>query len=134
STVNNYLRLLKLPVKVQAGLRDKTISMGHARAIVGLEDDKMMVKVFEKTVLESLSVRKVEELIRSFNQKGEPSISHQKKLSVLKSEHLDLQEHLAGWFGTKVLIKADAKSKGEIKIPFKTNEELEDILSRLRKN
>jgi len=133
STVNNYLRLLKLPAKVQAGLRDKTISMGHARAIVGLEDEKMMVKVFEKTVHEGLSVRKVEELIRSLSQKSLPTRSPQKKLSVLKNEHLDLQEHLAGWFGTKVLIKSDAKSKGEIKIPFKSNEQLEEILNRLKK-
>ncbi len=132
STVNNYLRLLKLPSQVQAGLRDKAISMGHAKAILGLEEEKMMVKVFEKTVNEALSVRKVEDLIRGFNQKVEATKSP-KKLSVLKSEFLDLQESLAGWFGTKVLIKADAKSKGEIKIPFKSNEQLEDILNRLKK-
>jgi ParB family transcriptional regulator, chromosome partitioning protein len=133
STVNNYLRLLKLPEKVQEGLREKAISMGHARAILGLEDEATMQKVFNMAVLEQLSVRKVEEIVRLQNQQVGEKNAPVKKVSVQRKEVLELQENLAGWFGTKVLIKTDAKSKGEIKIPFKSNEELDLILSKLKK-
>jgi ParB family chromosome partitioning protein len=133
STVNNYLRLLKLPEKVQEGLREKAISMGHARAILGLEDEATMQEVFNKTILEQLSVRKVEEIVRNLNQRVGEKNAPIKKVSVQKTEVLELQVSLAGWFGTKVLVKTDAKSKGEIKIPFKTNEELEQILVKLKR-
>ncbi|AWV97316.1 ParB/RepB/Spo0J family partition protein [Arcticibacterium luteifluviistationis] len=132
STVNNYLRLLKLPKEVQEGLREKAISMGHARAILGLDDEGVMSKVFKKTVSDQLSVRKVEEWVRTLNQK-EVEQKAPKKVSALRNEHLNLQENLASWFGTKVLIKSDAKSKGEIKIPFTSTEQLEEILNRLKK-
>ncbi|WP_341225598.1 ParB/RepB/Spo0J family partition protein [uncultured Arcticibacterium sp.] len=132
STVNNYLRLLKLPAEVQEGLREKAISMGHARAILGLDDEAMMSKVFKKAVTDQLSVRKIEEWVRTINQK-EVEEKAPKKVSTLRNEHLNLQESLASWFGTKVLVKSDAKSKGEIKIPFKSTEQLEEILNRLKK-
>ncbi|KPM49810.1 ParB/RepB/Spo0J family partition protein [Jiulongibacter sediminis] len=132
STVNNYLRLLKLPAEVQQGLQGNLIGMGHARALLGLEDDKAMEKLYRKTVNEQLSVRKVEELVRAMQMGGDEE-PKPKKVSEIRREMLDLQERLAGWFGTKVLVKADAKNKGEIKIPFKSKEELETLLNRLKK-
>jgi ParB family chromosome partitioning protein len=133
STVNNYLRLLRLPEKVQEGIRQKAISMGHARAILGLEDEAIMQKVYNKAVSDQLSVRKVEEMVRLLNEKVGQKNEPIKKASVLRNELMSYQENLAKWFGTKVLIKSDTKSKGEIKIPFKSNEELEGILERLKK-
>jgi ParB family chromosome partitioning protein len=133
STVNNYLRLLKLPEKVQEGLREKAISMGHARAILGLESEAEMQKVYNKAVSDQLSVRKVEEIVRLLNQRVGQKNETVKKPSVIRQEILGFQENLGKWFGTKVLIKSDAKSKGEIKIPFKSNQELEEILERLKK-
>lgn len=132
STVNNYLRLLKLPSEVQQGLQENLIGMGHARALLGLEDDKSMIKLYRKTINEQLSVRKVEELVRAVQQGGNEE-PRPRKVSEIRQEMLELQERLAGWFGTKVLVKADAKSKGEIKIPFKSKEELDTLLNRLKK-
>ncbi|MGR3809777.1 ParB/RepB/Spo0J family partition protein [Jiulongibacter sp. NS-SX5] len=132
STVNNYLRLLKLPAEVQEGLKENLIGMGHARALLGLEDEAALLKLYKKTVSEQLSVRKVEEQVRAIQNGGEAKPT-QKKESEVKMEMLDLQERLAGWFGTKVLVKANAKSKGEIKIPFKSKEELDALLNRLKK-
>ena len=134
STVNNYLRLLKLPEKVQVGIREKAISMGHARAILGLENEAEMQKVYNKAVSDQLSVRKVEDIVRQLNQRVGQKNEPVKKTSLVRKELLAYQENLGVWFGTKVLIKTDAKSKGEIKIPFKSNQELEDILKRLKKN
>ncbi len=132
TTVNNYLRLLKLPAKVQAGLLDKSLSMGHARALLGLDDERAMEKLYDRVVEEQLSVRKVEDLVRAFGElKEAPKVP--RKPSEVRKELLDLQERMAGWFGTKVLIKADANSKGEVKIPFKTKEELDQILLKLKK-
>jgi ParB family chromosome partitioning protein len=132
STVNNYLRLLKLPAEVQQGLQENSIGMGHARALLGVDDPTALVKLYRKTVIEQLSVRKVEELVRD-SQQGEKEEPKPRKVSEVRREMLDLQERLAGWFGTKVLVKANAKSKGEIKIPFKSKEELETLLNRLKK-
>ena len=133
TTVNNYLRLLKLPSIVQAGLKDKSLSMGHARALLGLEDEKVMARLYLRVVEEQLSVRKVEELVRALNDK-KTEVKPARKVSEIKREILDLQERMAGWFGTKVLIKTDNKSKGEVKIPFKSKEELEAILAKLKKS
>jgi ParB family chromosome partitioning protein len=133
TTVNNYLRLLKLPASVQAGLKDKSLSMGHARALLGLENQDVLEKLYQRVVNEQLSVRKVEELVRAFNEKA-PELKTPKKVSEIKKELIDLQERIADWVGTKVLIKSDAQSKGEVKIPFKSKEELETILSKLKKS
>ncbi len=131
STVNNYLRLLKLPTIVQTGLKENQISMGHARALLGLEaDNEALLKLFKKTVAEQLSVRKVEELVRSFHQSEAPA---PKKTSVVRKEMFELQEKLGNWFGTKVIVKTDQTNKGEIKIPFKSKDELEALLKRLKK-
>ncbi|UBM59335.1 ParB/RepB/Spo0J family partition protein [Marinilongibacter aquaticus] len=131
STVNNYLRLLKLPYEVQEGLRQNKISMGHARALLGVDEQSDMLKLYHKTMKEQLSVRKVEELVRKLGE--ERPVKKEKRPSEIKQEILEIQESVARWFGKKVLIKADTKSKGEIKIPFKTKDELDEILGKLKK-
>src|SRR6218665_353291 len=111
STVNNYMRLLKLPPLIQAGLRDKKISMGHARALLSVENQKEQEKLFYLTVTEDLSVRKVEEAVRRLNDTG----SKPQKPAGLKSvkrEIFDVQDRLTGWFGKRVSVVADEKHKG----------------------
>ena len=136
TTVNNYLRLLKLPDVIQLGLKEKTISMGHARALLGMEDNDEMVKLFQKTVTESLSVRKVEELVREYGQNAVSTPKVSAKSSGSKKttyEFKEIQDQLAGIFGTKVQVRSDAKSKGEIKIPFENKIALEELLEKLKK-
>lgn len=133
TTVNNYLRLLKLPPDIQAGIRDQKISMGHARALVNIEDIDKQLAIFKRTVEEELSVRKVEALVKDLNSdpadKATPQASHQDP--VKKYELGRLQQKLASHFGSKVSLKANEKDKGEIKIPFTSTHDLNRILEIL---
>lgn len=125
TTVNNYLRLLKLPPDIQVGLRDGRISMGHARALISIENVEQQLNIFKKIVKDELSVRKVEELVRALSEKKQ---EEPKAKAPVNPEIVKLQEKLTSHFGTKIQIKADKNNKGEIKIPFVSAEELERIL------
>lgn len=130
TTVNNYLRLLKLPPDVQAGLRDKKISMGHARAIINVEDVDKQLHIYKKTIEEDLSVRKVEQLVRDLMipkaEKAKPE--KQEGGAHRKYEVQQIQGKLSSHFGTRVSLKADGQFRGEIKIPFVSTEDLNRIL------
>ncbi|MCB0495907.1 MAG: ParB/RepB/Spo0J family partition protein [Cyclobacteriaceae bacterium] len=131
STVTNYLRLLKLPPDVQAGIRDGEVSMGHARALIGIENVDILLEVYKKIVQQGLSVRKTEELVRLLTnppQAKVPAIAGSKATS---PEIQKLQSELSSHFGSKVQIKADEKNKGEIKIPFVSTQDLNRILEIL---
>ncbi|WP_266365658.1 ParB/RepB/Spo0J family partition protein [Tellurirhabdus rosea] len=129
TTVNNYIRLLKLPPVIQAALRDNKISMGHARAIINIDNPDIQIKLFNKTIEEDWSVRKVEEAVRNVSNPAE--VLPERRSTPYKQEIRSLQFKLSSMFGTKVSIKADEKHKGEIKIPFTTQEELDRILEVL---
>lgn len=134
ATVTNYLRLLKLPPDIQIAVRDNKISMGHARAIINVENPEQQLYIFKKTVNEELSVRKVEELVREVAGKkpepatGTPSVAPSPSAS---KEITQLQSSLSSHFGTRVVIKSDGK-RGEIKIPFLSVEDLNRILDILK--
>jgi ParB family chromosome partitioning protein len=132
TTVNNYLRLLKLPPTIQAAIRDQQLSMGHARALINIEDVDKQLAIFKKTVEEELSVRKVEALVKSLNE-GKPEKESDKPGldPVRKYEMNKIQQRLASHFGTKVALKADQKNRGEIKIPFQSASDLNRILEIL---
>jgi ParB family transcriptional regulator, chromosome partitioning protein len=129
TTVNNYIRLLKLPPVIQASLRDNVISMGHARAIINIDNPETQIQLFKKIVEEDWSVRKVEEAVRNLGD--ETDVTAARRVTLPKQEIRSLQFKLSSMFGTKVSIKADEKHKGEIKIPFTSQEELDKILQVL---
>ena len=131
STVNNYLRLLKLPPDIQAGLRDKKISMGHARALITLEDVRAQLDIFRKTVAQELSVRKVEGLVRQYLSGKKKKEEPKEKKSGSGKEIEKLQGRLASHFGTRVQVKSNDGKKGEIKIPFVSVNDLNRILDIL---
>jgi ParB family transcriptional regulator, chromosome partitioning protein len=131
STVNNYLRLLRLPPDVQAALRDKKITMGHARAIINVDNVDQQLHIYERTIREDLSVRKVEGLVR------ELALPSRKKEKAVRTEHPEmayqirqLQSKLSSHFGTKVQVKSSGE-KGEIKIPYMSSDDLNRILELL---
>ena len=128
TTVNNYLRLLKLPPDIQIALRDGMISMGHARALISIEDVAVQLAAFQKTIKEGLSVRKVEEFVRSLSQ---PSKDKAKEEPKVNEELVKLQHQLSSHFGTKIKIKSSGNDKGEISIPFTSTSELNRILEIL---
>lgn len=131
TTVNNYLRLLKLPPSIQAAIRDQKLSMGHARALINVEDIDKQLAIFKKAIDEELSVRKVEALVKSLNE-AQPSKKEKPELDPVKKYELNkLQQRLASHFGTKVALKSDPKNRGEIKIPFHSASDLNRILEIL---
>ncbi|HLT07090.1 MAG TPA: ParB/RepB/Spo0J family partition protein [Cyclobacteriaceae bacterium] len=132
TTVNNYLRLLKLPPDIQAGIRDQKISMGHARALINIEDVDKQLAIYKRTVEEELSVRKVEALVKELNSAPEEKAAPRSLQDPVKKYELGkLQQKLASHFGSKVSLKANDKNKGEIKIPFTSTEDLNRILEIL---
>jgi len=130
TTVNNYLRLLKLPPDIQAGLRDKKISMGHARAIINVENVDKQLHIYKSIIKEDLSVRKVEELVRDLIKgiEDKPKTKKSPDSPQRKYEVQQIQQKLSSHFGTRVNLKADGQYRGEIKIPFVSTEDLNRIL------
>ncbi|MGF1923598.1 MAG: ParB/RepB/Spo0J family partition protein [Bacteroidia bacterium] len=128
STVSNYLRLLKLPPVIQASIRDGKISMGHARALISVEEQDKQLFIHQEIVDKGLSVRKVEDLVRSINHvQVKPKVA-----PVAPSfEYQKLQKDLASKFATKVKLKVNENGKGAIEIPFVSNDDLSRILELL---
>lgn len=131
TTVANYLRLLKLPAPVQMGLKNKQIDMGHARALLSLDDPKLQVKLYEEIVAQGYSVRRVEELVKQLSQ-GESIVSNGRKIAPkqqrLPEEYNMLKQQLSGFFNTRVQLTCSDQGKGKISIPFANEEELEHIM------
>jgi ParB family transcriptional regulator, chromosome partitioning protein len=130
STVTNYLRLLKLPPDVQASIRDGQLGMGHARALINIENIDHQLDIFRKILRDDLSVRKVEELVKKLKDKEEPSEKPLPK-PILSYELKQVQDRLSSHFGSRVLLQNDANNKGIIKIPFLSHEDLNRILEIL---
>jgi ParB family chromosome partitioning protein len=136
STVANYLRLLNLPPEVQLGIREKKISMGHARALINLKDEETRLMVYNQTLKYDFSVRKVEEFVRELNLEEKKNQSNSEKSEPIKKtaeEYESLQEHLSNYFHTDVKFARNNKGKGKIVIPFGNDEQLERIIAALDK-
>jgi len=130
STISNYLRLLKLPAEIQLGLVEKQISMGHARAIISVEDPATQLMIFEQTIKFDFSVRKVEELVRELNA-GKKTKKEEKAKPTLPEEYQELKSQLSTFFKTNIQFSRSDNGKGKIVIPFKSDDELEKIISVL---
>jgi len=133
STITNYIRLLKLPAEVQVAIRDSKISMGHARALISIEDHKDQLKVLNEIISKHLSVRAVEEIVRKLHDK---TIIKEKPVSKagIAAKYLSLKHRLSNKFNAAINIKRDNKGKGSIVIPFKSDEELDNIIKILDKH
>lgn len=132
TTVNNYIRLLKLPDVIQVALRDMKISMGHARAIINITDREQQLEIFKKIIADDWSVRKVEEAVRDL---ADSNLVNSAKKAIgggIKQEIRSLQFRLQAYFGAKVVVKADERGKGEIKIPFTSQADLDKILLAIK--
>lgn len=127
STITNYLRLLKLPSEIQKGLIENKITMGHAKALINVDDPNTQINIFNDTVAENYSVREIEEIVRNLD-KIDNRRKKETKEKNLPGEYLELQERLSNTFGSKIKIKSRKKGKGSIEISFGNQEELEEIL------
>lgn len=139
STVSNLMRLLELPDDVQDAVRSKTITQGHARALLGLPDEESRRDACRRVIAEGLSVRQTEALVST----GEPTPARTRlrndpphddaKPGAGKAPHvLELEQHLHHRFGTPVLIKVKGRERGQIIINFNTQEEFERVSGLIR--
>lgn len=131
ATVNNYLRLLKLPPNIQIGLRDKKMSMGHARAIINVDNIDVQLDIYNRIIKDDLSVRKAEALVRQYVTGNSEKRTIEKPKSPDDVALRQLREKLSSHFGSKVHVNADIKNKGEIRIPFVSTDDLNRILEIL---
>lgn len=137
ATIANYLRLLKLPAEIQMGLKNKKIDMGHARALLAVDDPEVQLALYEQITQQGLSVRNVEELARAAAE-GERIEAMEKKPAggrgpMYPEGFKMLKDHLSRFFNTKVQLTCNEKGKGKITIPFATEEELERLIGLLDK-
>jgi ParB family chromosome partitioning protein len=128
ATVSNYLRLLKLPAEIQVGVRDNKISMGHARSLITMEDQKLQLKLFHKIIREDLSVRKTEELTRKTDNDSSQKATGQASQKELNLPYEELNNQLSDFFGSKVTFQHNQNGSGKIVIPFRSDDELERIM------
>jgi len=136
ATVNNYLRLLKLPPEIQIGIRDKVISMGHARAIINVEDPVVQLSIYKDTVSGDLSVRKVEELVRevALQIKKKPIPPGAAPVRATGNRHIHIQaleKEMGEKLGCRVKIQESVPGKGEIRLVFSSEEEFDQIVELL---
>lgn len=131
ATIANTLRLLKLPAQVQMAIKNKRIDKGHARALLGLADPTLQVKLFKEIVEKGYSVRQVEEMVGQINM-GESVVSGRLKLkdkrTLLPEEFKVLKNELSDFFKAKVQMTCSQQGKGKISIPFNNEEELTRII------
>jgi ParB family transcriptional regulator, chromosome partitioning protein len=132
ATVANYLRLLKLPAEIQMGITAKKIDMGHARALVNMQDAALQLKLYHQILVNDYPVRKVEELVRQLNEVPEGETEKQvvqKNVKQLAHEYEVLKAQLSRSLNAKVLLVRENNGKGKITIPFTSDEELERIMT-----
>lgn len=131
STVTNFLRLLKLPPEVQVALRDGFISMGQARAIINIEDKTKQLIILKEIIDKDLSVRQVEELVRSLNTKN---VKTKKQKNVLPEAFIYKVDSLSKALDAKIKVDRNSKGKGSLTISFKNDEDFERLISIINKN
>lgn len=128
ATIANYVRLLKLPAPIQVALQNRDIDMGHARALLPLEDPKLQIKLLDEIKTNHYSVRKVEELVKELLSGEVSDKKNKNNTKKLPEEFNILKQHLSGFFNTKVQLTCNNKGKGKISIPFSNEEDLERII------
>ncbi len=134
ATVTNYLRLLKLPASIQMALQNRELDMGHARALLSLDNPALQLKVFSQIQNEHLSVRKVEELVKRLAEGENVNLNGQMlrpRKTQLSREYSTLRDSLSECFQTRVQFTCSERGKGKITIPFSNEEDLERIVSIL---
>lgn len=126
SSITNFLRLLKLPAQIQLGLKQKKITMGHARAIINIRDPETQLMLYKQILQYGFSVRKVEEIVREYAN-NKTNIKS-KKIEPKTNNYEKLQQELSHFFNTKINLNRSNKGKGKIVINFNSDEELQQII------
>ncbi len=133
STVANYLRLLKLPPDIQLAVKSDQISMGHAKSLINLEDVDLQLSVFHDIVQKDLSVRKLEDIVKSLPKQKQIKAKPAKKESSLPYVVKKVQDHLSSFLSTKVEVKPEKGGKGSILIHYYNETDFERLIETITK-
>ncbi len=131
STITNFLRLLKLPPEIQAAIRNGSLTMGHARAIINVDDIAMQLQIFHDLINGQLNVREAENIARKSGSKSATSNKNKTGTDDLSYEFNKIQNILSSHFGTKIKLQRAGKGNGKIIIPFRNDEDLNRVLELL---
>ena len=131
STITNYLRLLKLPAEILAALRDERITMGHARALVNVKNRDSQINIFTDALNNSFTVREIEQIVKDFADSSYIKTSKKRSKSLLSFEHQRLTNDISNKFEKEVKLKISKSGKGKIEIYFNSNDELNNIITKL---
>jgi len=131
STVANYLRLLKLPPDIQKAVRDGSISMGHARAIISLDHVDQQLYVFRETLQRGLSVRQVEQMVKDMATEKQTAPAKSVTALKLPPAYKRIEDNMASHFSTRVKLDRKKTGKGNIVIEFYNDEDLERIMDKM---
>lgn len=130
STVTNYIRLLKLPPSIQVSVRNKELSMGHARALLGLEHIEQQLFAAKEIIEKQLSVRATEELIKQLSQQ-KTGTKAKAKATELPPAYKRIEDQIASHLSTKVKLDRKKNGKGTIVLEFYNDNDLERILDKM---
>lgn len=135
ATIANYLRLLKLPAEIQIGLKNRKIDVGHAKALMGVENPETQLSIYEDILKFGYSVRKVEELVKALSSPAEEKLVKEKNKTKKRTpeEYIELQKMLSERLKTNVKFTIGNNGKGSISIPFKSEKQLEQLLENFDK-
>lgn len=129
STITNYLRLLKLPAEILASLKNKEISMGHARALINVSNHETQINIFRDALENGFSVREIEQIVKEFGSIGYKKVSPKTKKSTIHSfEHQKISNDLKKLTGKPVSLKVSKSGKGKLEISFSNDDELSEII------
>jgi len=131
STITNYLRLLKLPAEILAALRDESISMGHARALVNVKNQDTQINIFRDALNNGFNVREIEQIVKDFGDSSYTKTSRNRIKTLPSFEHQKLANDFSNKIGKDVKLKVSKSGKGKIEIPFNSNDDLYQIISQL---
>ena len=131
STITNYLRLLKLPPEILSALKDERISMGHARALVNVKNHDTQINIFRDAVKNSFTVREIEQIVKDFGDSSYTKTSRKRSKILPSFEHQKLTNEISKKLDKDVKLKVYQSGRGKIEIPFNSNDDLHDIISKL---
>ena len=132
ATVTNYLRLLKLPAEIQLGLKERKLSMGHARALISLENKENQIDLYNSIIENDLSVRKTEELAKLLSTPIKPAKKKESEVATDSTpELIELEQKLQDVFGWGVEVKPGKKGSGKIVINYRSPGELDELMERV---
>ena len=131
STVANYLRLLKLPPGIQKSVRDGSISMGHARALISLDKIEQQLYAHRETLEKGLSVRQVEQLVKNLLHEKSSSSKSATSASKLPPAYKRIEDNMASHFATRVKLDRSKNGKGSVTIEFYNDQDLERIMDKM---